>query len=82
MKYYIEILFSKNKKNPRPAEVCAKQGTLREMVKALEKDAIAVTLQKTEGNKLRTAKLLDISRRALQYKIEEYGLENIEKNDE
>jgi len=52
------------------------------MVKALEKDAIAVALKKTEGNKLRTAKLLDISRRALQYKIEEYGLENGENNDE
>lgn len=78
----MELLFAENNKNVRPAEVSAKQGTLREMVKALEKDAIAVTLQKTEGNKLRTSKLLDISRRALQYKIEEYGLENHEKNDE
>lgn len=50
--------------------------TLREMVKAVEKEAIAKALQETGGNKLQTAKLLDISRRALQYKIEEYGLEN------
>lgn len=77
-----EILFTENNQNGRPAEFNAKQGTLREMVKALEKDAIADTLQKTEGNKLRTSKLLDISRRALQYKIEEYGLDNKEKNDE
>lgn len=77
-----EILFTEKNQNVRPAEVSAKQGTLREMVKALEKDAIADTLQKTEGNKLRTSKLLDISRRALQYKIEEYGLDNKEKKDE
>ena len=78
----LELLFTESNKNVRPVEVSAKHGTLREMVKALEKDAIADTLNKTEGNKLRTSKLLDISRRALQYKIEEYGLENHEKNDE
>ena len=78
----VEILFTENKENLHSVEVGAKQGTLREMVKALEKDAIAATLQKTKGNKLRTSKLLDISRRALQYKIEEYGLENSEKNND
>lgn len=78
----MELLLTENNKNVSPVEVSAKQGTLREMVKALEKGAIADTLNKTEGNKLRTSKLLDISRRALQYKIEEYGLENHEKNDE
>lgn len=77
----IEIVSTENKKNLRPVEENVKQVTLREMVKALEKDAIAVTLQKTEGNKLRTSKLLGISRRALQYKIEEYDLDNIEKSD-
>lgn len=48
--------------------------TLREIVKGVEKEAIARMLEKTNGNKLKTAKLLDISRRALQYKMEEYGL--------
>ena len=78
----MEILLTESKKNLHTPDVNSKQGTLREMVKALEKDAIAVALKKTEGNKLRTAKLLDISRRALQYKMEEYGLENGENNDE
>jgi two-component system, NtrC family, response regulator AtoC len=64
------------------AEKGAKQETLRAMIKSLEKEAIALTLQKTGGNKLQTAKLLDISRRALQYKIEEYGLENRENSYE
>ncbi|MDQ7096511.1 sigma-54 dependent transcriptional regulator [Desulfosporosinus sp. PR] len=52
-----------------------KPETLRAMVKSLEKDAIAAALQKTGGNKLQTSKVLGISRRALQYKIEEYGIE-------
>ena len=70
------------KPKPYLAEAGAKQETLRAMVKSLEKEAIALTLQKTRGNKLQTAKLLDISRRALQYKIEEYGLENRENSYE
>lgn len=78
----VEILITENNMNAHPAKEREWQGTLREMIKALEKDVIAVTLQKTEGNKLRTSKLLDISRRALQYKIEEYGLENNEQNDD
>ncbi len=53
-----------------------RQETLRDRVKAVEKEAIAQALAKTGGNKLQAAKLLDISRRALQYKIEEYGLES------
>ncbi|WP_407310226.1 sigma-54-dependent transcriptional regulator [Desulfosporosinus sp. SB140] len=64
------------------AETGTKQETLRSMVKSLEKEVIAQTLQKTGGNKLQTAKLLDISRRALHYKIEEYGLENRENSYE
>jgi len=75
----LEVFFSKK---PHPVSTGGKQETLRAMVKSLEKEAIANTLHKTRGNKLQTAKLLDISRRALQYKIEEYGLENREKNYE
>lgn len=64
-------------------EAAAKPKTLRTLIKALEKEAIVLTLQKTGGNKLKTAKLLDISRRALQYKIDEYGLENrVDSNEE
>lgn len=58
------------------------QKTLKELVKGVEKEAIARTLKKMGGNKSKTAKLLDVSRRALQYKIEEYGLTAIEGENE
>ncbi|HZW82000.1 MAG TPA: sigma-54 dependent transcriptional regulator [Candidatus Deferrimicrobium sp.] len=51
--------------------------TLKEMVKAVEKTAITQALLQTRGNKLQAAKRLDISRRALQYKIEEYGISDL-----
>ena len=69
-------ILAENTSKPVLTESPGKQATLRDMVKSLEKDAIALTLQKTGGNKLQTAKILNISRRALQYKIEEYGLES------
>ncbi len=68
-----DILMYQGKDMPDAGE---RQETLRDRVKAVEKEAIAQALKKTGGNKLQAAKLLDISRRALQYKIEEYGLEN------
>ncbi|MEX2178820.1 MAG: sigma-54 dependent transcriptional regulator [Gemmatimonadaceae bacterium] len=42
---------------------------------ALERTLIARALQQTAGNRTRAAKLLDLSHRALLYKIKEYGLE-------
>ena len=44
--------------------------TLREM----ERDLIRKTLARTEGNRTRTAKILQIGVRTLQRKIKEYGL--------
>ncbi|OAT80798.1 hypothetical protein A6M21_12680 [Desulfotomaculum copahuensis] len=49
--------------------------TLREAVQQVERSLIGEALRRTGGNKSRTARLLDISRRALQYKMEAYGLE-------
>jgi len=49
--------------------------TLREILQQVERDVIARTLRKTNGNKLRTAKRLGMSRRALLYKIEAYNLQ-------
>jgi DNA-binding NtrC family response regulator len=49
--------------------------TLREILQQVERDVIARTLRKTNGNKLRTAKILGMSRRALLYKIEAYNLQ-------
>ncbi len=49
-------------------------GTLRDILHQIEKQIIARTLQACGGNRGRTAHVLDISRRALQYKIDEHGL--------
>lgn len=49
-------------------------GTLKAIVQDVEKTVIAQTLKKCRGNKAQTAKVLDMSRRALLYKIEQYGL--------
>jgi two-component system response regulator AtoC len=43
--------------------------------RALEADLIRRALQRTSGNRTRAAELLDLSPRALLYKIREYGLE-------
>lgn len=42
---------------------------------ALERDLITKALEKTAGNRTHAARLLEISHRALLYKIKEYGLE-------
>lgn len=47
---------------------------LREILKDMEKDVIANALHLNGGNRMKTARDLDMSRRALQYKIDEYGL--------
>ncbi len=50
-------------------DLSIKRGT-----RALEMDLIARALKTTRGNRTRAADLLDISHRALLYKIKEYGL--------
>ncbi|MQL53926.1 response regulator [Desulfofundulus thermobenzoicus] len=57
---------------------CFREGplpTLRQAIQQVERQLIAEALRRTGGNKSRTARILDISRRALQYKMEAYGLE-------
>lgn len=48
--------------------------TLREMLKETEYNIIRQVLLHNRGNRMKTARDLSMSRRALQYKIEEYGL--------
>lgn len=47
---------------------------LKDIVEDTEKEAIVRCLEYTKGNKLKTAKLLDISRSSLYDKIEKYGI--------
>jgi len=43
--------------------------------RVLEADLIRRALERTQGNRTRAAELLELSPRALLYKIREYGLE-------
>ncbi|MFY0543846.1 sigma-54-dependent transcriptional regulator [Brevibacillus sp. H7] len=52
--------------------------TMREILQEVEREVIRRTLRKTGGNKVQTARLLGMSRRALLYKIEAYGLDREE----
>jgi two-component system response regulator AtoC len=57
---------------PRPPD-----GTLsiKRATRALEGDLIRAALEKTHGNRTRAAELLELSYRALLYKIKDYGIE-------
>ncbi|MCK6526151.1 sigma-54 dependent transcriptional regulator [Myxococcota bacterium] len=57
-----------------PDDLSVKRG-----VRALEVDLISRALRATGGNRTRAALLLELSHRALLYKIKEYGLEGIER---
>ncbi len=52
----------------------AKKGRLREHVDSVERDAIAKALADSNNNQTHAARRLGISRRALIYKMEKYGL--------
>jgi two-component system response regulator AtoC len=48
--------------------------SLKHAIAALEEHHIRAALQQTGGNRTKAAKLLEISLRALHYKIQEYGI--------
>ncbi|MFL5424737.1 MAG: helix-turn-helix domain-containing protein, partial [Myxococcales bacterium] len=61
-----------------PAErVVVPEGTLsvKRATRALEEELIRRALQRTGGNRTRAAELLDLSYRALLYKIKEYAID-------
>jgi two-component system response regulator AtoC len=49
--------------------------SLKRAVRELEEGFIRAALRRTRGNRTRAAELLDISHRALLYKIKEYGID-------
>lgn len=59
---------------PSDAAASVPLPTLRKALNETERGLIAEALRRTGGNKSKTARVLGISRRALQYKIEAYGL--------
>ncbi len=48
--------------------------SLKQAIARLERNHISAALEKTGGNRVQAAKLLEISLRSLHYKIKEYGL--------
>jgi two-component system response regulator AtoC len=48
--------------------------SIKQAVASLEQQYISTALKRTGGNRVQAAKLLEISLRALHYKIKEYGL--------
>lgn len=48
--------------------------SIKKAVRAIERELIRRSLEKTRGNRTRAAELLEISHRALLYKIKEFGL--------
>lgn len=57
-----------------PVIAMPESGTYKEQMRQVEKQIIANALKQHNGNRVQTAKALEISRRALLYKIEEHGL--------
>lgn len=60
-------------RDPRPTTVSGDL-SIKKAEDILEKELIKKALEMTDGNKTHAAKLLEISHRALLYKIKEYGL--------
>ncbi len=67
------LLDESNNKNAIE-EATEEETVLVKPLKDLEKEAIIAALKKTGGHRKRTAELLGISIRSLQYKIKQYGL--------
>src|SRR6267378_4122496 len=60
---------------PPPARLDADDLSVKRAQRVLEADLIRRALERTQGNRTRAAELLELSPRALLYKIREYGLE-------
>ncbi len=64
-----------NDPDEQDGTACWEGKKLRDILKETERTAIARVLRCNGGNRMKTARDLEMSRRALQYKIEEYGLD-------
>ncbi len=60
--------------NGAPSPVAEHDLSVKRQTEQLERDLIRRALERTGGNRTRAAELLDLSHRALLYKIREYGL--------
>ena len=65
----------------RTADLPPDELSVKKRTKALEKRLIARALEVTDGNRTKAAELLDLSYRAVLYKIRDYGLEEAGEGD-
>lgn len=56
--------------------------SIKKRTRALEIELILKALQRTKGNRTHAARVLEISHRALLYKLKEYGLSDMGKEDD
>ena len=64
----------RNDESERPLPFLGDDLSIKKAVRAIEHELIRRSLEKTHGNRTKAAELLEISHRALLYKIKEYGL--------
>ena len=62
------------KEEPQPEAMPDEEYSIKKASKSLEMSLIKKALRKTKGNHTHAARLLEISHRALLYKIKEYGI--------
>lgn len=66
---------NKSGQDPLASGIRYEGRTMREIISEVEREVIERALRQEKGNKLQTAKRLGMSRRALMYKLEMYGLD-------
>jgi len=61
-------------RDPIKMQLSSGELSIKKTTRIIEEVLIRRALQKTKGNRTRAASILEISHRALLYKIKEYGL--------
>ena len=74
----LDDLPERTPRGARPGAACSSRAAScrsRRPSRVIEEILIRRALQKTQGNRTRAAELLEISHRALLYKIKDYGVQ-------
>jgi two-component system response regulator AtoC len=70
-----EKLWATEARHPAPLPPNAEDLSLKRAMRRLEESYIRAALRRTKGNRTRAAEVLEISHRALLYKIKDYGID-------
>ena len=69
----------KQNETPLRRHIADSDLSIKKTVRFIEQELITRALEKTSGNQTKAAQILEISHRALLYKIKEYGLNKVGK---